>query len=336
MTVMVAGSFLTGIIDGCSVDVQKSLKHFSRTKLGVDRDELRQLRSRVAMAVVNSTWEVAASASENEAIALSVAEALPAGYFGAVERLVTLRSSLGDAMQSFCGSTDLLHDITKCSVHRETGGTIFEQGVHWQAKELSHHGTALLFGLLKRISAAITGRAGLFREVHFSAGEPRQVQVYRDFFQCPVVFGKTRDMVAFKGDTFLLKTASKDGQLIRLLEDYVDLARKAMPSSCYWEKLVRQALYGFAPAIYSVRIDAAAAVLGLTPRSLQRRLELEKTSFDSIQQEILEREASAALRRGDSITEISERLGFQDVSSFARAFKRWTGKTPASVKGISN
>src|SRR5262249_13029409 len=71
---------------------------------------------------------------------------------------------------------------------------------------------------------------------------------------------------------------------------------------------------------------AVARRLGMSPRSLQRHLDEESTSY----KEVLNA-ARAALARGYvaerrfSTTEIAFMLGFADTASFSRAFKRWTG-----------
>jgi AraC-like DNA-binding protein len=73
-----------------------------------------------------------------------------------------------------------------------------------------------------------------------------------------------------------------------------------------------------------------AAAVGLTPRALRRRLGAEGASLTTLLDEARLRLACEDLKRPDSsIKEISDRLGFSEPSAFHRAFKRWTGQTPA-------
>ncbi len=67
----------------------------------------------------------------------------------------------------------------------------------------------------------------------------------------------------------------------------------------------------------------------MSARTLQRRLEQEQTRFT----EVLDGARLAVARRllGDStiqLTDVAFRLGFADLATFSRAFKRWTGKPP--------
>jgi AraC-like DNA-binding protein len=68
--------------------------------------------------------------------------------------------------------------------------------------------------------------------------------------------------------------------------------------------------------------------LGLTARSLQRRLQDEGTSFQALRDETRRSLADRYLGQGLSVAEISFLLGFSEPSAFFRAFKRWTGLTP--------
>jgi AraC-like DNA-binding protein len=80
-------------------------------------------------------------------------------------------------------------------------------------------------------------------------------------------------------------------------------------------------------------VSTIASKLHMSPRTLQRRLNDEGTSFAKV---------LAGLRRDlalrylleprRTINEVAFLLGFVEVSAFHRAFKRWTGKTPAEYQ----
>lgn len=74
---------------------------------------------------------------------------------------------------------------------------------------------------------------------------------------------------------------------------------------------------------------AVARALGVSPRTLRRRLAEEGAQYNAIVDRAL---ASLATRllvdERSTIQEIAHRLGFSDASTFCRAFKRWTGATP--------
>ena len=82
------------------------------------------------------------------------------------------------------------------------------------------------------------------------------------------------------------------------------------------------------PAGYPV-IDSVAHLLQTSPRTLQRRLNDAGVSYSDLVEHCRRQTACEALMfSGCSIQSIAASLGYRDVSSFSRAFRRWTGATP--------
>jgi AraC-like DNA-binding protein len=81
------------------------------------------------------------------------------------------------------------------------------------------------------------------------------------------------------------------------------------------------------------RADDVAARLSISVQHLRRLLHQEGTSFHKIREEVLRDIAVTSLRRGgESIDEISYRLGFSEPSAFRRAFTRWVGSPPGEYR----
>ena len=83
-------------------------------------------------------------------------------------------------------------------------------------------------------------------------------------------------------------------------------------------------------------VDVVARRLGLTPRTLQRRLKPEGASFKDIVRQTREQLARHYLTNTNlAYGEISFLIGFDEPSSFFRAFREWTGGTPESLRQAS-
>ena len=68
-------------------------------------------------------------------------------------------------------------------------------------------------------------------------------------------------------------------------------------------------------------------------RTLQRQLANEKTTFQILLSESRQEKAKALLKENKlSIQEISNLLGYADISHFSRAFKKWTNMTPSNYR----
>jgi len=78
-----------------------------------------------------------------------------------------------------------------------------------------------------------------------------------------------------------------------------------------------------------VSIEAVAKALGVSPRSLQRRLAEENTRYNDVLADIRAEFAKRYLaRKTISASEVAYLIGFQEPPAFFKAFKRWTGMTP--------
>jgi AraC-like DNA-binding protein len=84
------------------------------------------------------------------------------------------------------------------------------------------------------------------------------------------------------------------------------------------------------------RLDWVASKLGLTRRSLQRRLVKGGTSFAELTARILRGRAETLIAEpGLPLTAIAFELGYSDAAHFARAFKKWTGMSPSAYRSIN-
>ena len=82
-----------------------------------------------------------------------------------------------------------------------------------------------------------------------------------------------------------------------------------------------------------VSLGRIARDMATSPRSLQRRLAREETHFGAVVDQVREKLARHHLRNKQrTTTEVALLLGFADLSSFSRAFKRWTGESPAAFR----
>jgi AraC-like DNA-binding protein len=79
--------------------------------------------------------------------------------------------------------------------------------------------------------------------------------------------------------------------------------------------------------------DKIASRLNMSPRSLLNKLEQKDTSYKEILEDLRSTLAQQYIAQRDMpITEITFLLGFSDTSSFSRAFRRWTGKSPSDFR----
>jgi len=67
----------------------------------------------------------------------------------------------------------------------------------------------------------------------------------------------------------------------------------------------------------------------MSGRHLNRKLAAEGISFKGLREALLFDMAQPRLKQGQGVGAVAQELGFSDENAFARAFRRWSGQTPA-------
>jgi len=189
---------------------------------------------------------------------------------------------------------------------------------------------ASLFGLITQLNA-VTDTPVKLLQLNLHITDQRHRDLYEEFFACPIRFGADpEDGVVFARETLLQPLRGANVELADRIESYV-LQTYGSPDESFEAKLraiVRDQLRN---ATFSQR--EAARALGLSARTLERRLNKEGNSFGQLVEEVRRQEALRMLNETDAaVYEIAFCLGYRDVSSFSRAFKRWLGTSPRAYR----
>lgn len=174
---------------------------------------------------------------------------------------------------------------------------------------------------------ALCGADWAASEVLLAHRRPADSRPYQRFFRAPVRFDAAENAVRFPAkwlrhplpDTSPDLRAMVHGQLAWLDARYgTDFPAKV-------RRMVRTLLVSG-----ECSADHVAGLFAMQRRTLSRRLQAEGATFEGILDEIRSQAAREFLRHTEmSIAQISSVVGYADVSAFTRAFRRWTGATPA-------
>jgi len=150
-------------------------------------------------------------------------------------------------------------------------------------------------------------------------------------FEAPIRFGADLPGVALSKQEFAqANPRHRTAREAHILSDLREMTRIRPPKRM--ADLVKDILHlQFATGDFSE--DAVAARLGLSRRTLQRQLTPEGAVFRDLLFEFRANRARAMLIETDhSIVEIAKALGYEEVNSFRRAFRSWTGLSPSAFR----
>jgi AraC-like DNA-binding protein len=282
--------------------------------------------ARVSPAQFCVAWAEAIRLSGDSALALRIAEATPLGAFGIVEYVCRAAPTLRGALEQWVRYLGILDNAVELG--------LVDSGPHTSLRLLSESEAPapasheLCFAVIVARARAILNEPLRGVEARFShRADQRLLARYRASFNGEVRFGARHTELVFPRRLLDAPLASADANLLAVLlktaEDKRSQPSPRLPLTDQVRRALREAL-----SRDDAQLDAVARRLGLTARSLQRRLKDEGTAFQAVRDEMRRELADLYLGRGMSIAEISFLLGFSEPSAFFRAFKRWTGLTP--------
>jgi len=161
---------------------------------------------------------------------------------------------------------------------------------------------------------------------------PASLKAYRDFFRCELSFGQSDMALYFDSDLLRKKLPTASPELARLSDQVVRDYLAKMNRDDIVSRLSRLLVANLPTGDYSK--EDAAAELNMSPRTLQKRLlEAGTTWREQVDRTRFELALSYLQSGRYSLSEITYMLGFNDTSSFSRAFKRWSGEAPGKYTG---
>ncbi len=156
---------------------------------------------------------------------------------------------------------------------------------------------------------------------------------YFSFFRCPVEFDAGQNQIVFTREVVSKRLNSSNPQLAQI-NDQVMISYLARLDKDDIIQQVKVAIIDQLPS-GNVTDDSVSEAVYTSKRSLQRKLHGKGTTFKTILTEVREDLALKYIHdRKLTLTEISFMLGFSEMSSFSRAFKRWTGESPKEFRKL--
>jgi AraC-like DNA-binding protein len=302
-------------------------------KAGLTRRQIDNPDVRIPVQSQIKFLDLAAKALGDGLLGFHLAEAFELREIGLLYYVAASSDLLGDALQR-CARYSGMDDnegVRLC--YRAEKQTVMRVSYLGVARHPDRHQIEFFVTALVRVCRQLTGqqlRPQCVTLSHLRTDESKEI---KEYFGCSVIFGGLVDEIRFSKVTERMQISSGDPYLNKLLLKYCDEARvrratKPGPLRPRIENAI-------APHLPHGKVNAseAARSLGLSQRTLARRLKSGGLSFARILRELRYDLARTYLRETSlSISRIAWLLGYEEVSSFTHAFKRWSGKTPRQAR----
>ena len=284
--------------------------------------------------VVPLMWTLLCKACPEQVLTLHMASGTPLSYFGPLAQCVQYADTLRSALQAFGRYSAVLSDRLCLDLVESDSEGIF----------CSHHpidvidggcSTEVTLAMLKRLLQSIIGVGDFLVRVELAHPPHPLSQAYDTFFGASVYFQQSCNALVFHRAALDLPAVQRDPHLFKYIQGNLDLQIKecGQPSPVSPLSELQDAIaHSAASGEYTA--EALARQMNTSLRSLQRLVNEHGCTVRQLLDNARKEKARQLL--GDpmlSVESITARLGYSDDRAFRRAFKCWTGQTPAQFRG---
>lgn len=280
-----------------------------------------------------SLWSEIVDRTGSESAGIAAAKQLPWGHWDVIDYLIGTGETLGTALARLERYFPLISTSVTYKLER-SGDELqvvraYAPGCYTPLlapEEFSFANTVIRL----RIALGVPDWSPL--AVCFVAAPPQDDAVQRELFGCPVHFEAPVSKMILKAADLELRLKEPAPELSRILEKHAELLIGQLDPGA---DLVSRTQWAIVTGLRDndASVARTARTLGMSARTLQRRLQECGLTFDAV---LDQTRCSLARRYLDdpklSIQETAHLLGFSDLRGFYRAFRRWEGCTPAQLR----
>lgn len=300
-------------------------------KAGLARQQIDDSSARIDVRNQIRFLQLVAKATDDDFLGFHLAQNYDLRRLGFLYYALASSDRLDQALQRGARFSSVVNEGARLTLREGKDVTLVVEYVD-VTRRLDEHQIEFLMTTIVRICRQISSRQLSPQRVSFVHRRKAAPQM-NVFLGSDIRFGADVDAVTFSSSIRDIPAVGADPFLNQLLVEYFEEAlarRKVKPSS--FALRVENTAATLLPH-GRARAGEIARSLGVSQRTLARRLISEGQTFSSVLQSLRSDLAKRHLADEDlSISKIAWLLGYQDVSAFTNAFKRWTGKPPRAIR----
>jgi len=283
---------------------------------------------RLSISVYNDLWHLALEFSDDPSLGLKLAQNPYNEEMGLVAHIFFNSPTFSAGLKQYQRYYSLVNEGMHIEIETDDEAAyvkyICDEADVYCPADMEHTLAISVLRVKQNISASISLLA-----VHFEHSAPEDITLYEKIFPCSIEFDRPHCALIFKKDYLNYKLPKRSAYLYKILTHHIEaLLKKVRPESTFAIKV--KSLVERQLAKDCIDAEHIAEKLYMSRHTLYRKLKLEQVSFHDLVDQVREEKAYALLdQKKHSLSEVAFLLGFSELSAFSRAFKRWTGQSPA-------
>lgn len=300
---------------------------------GIDRRALTDPDIRIPVDLVADLLERSAIASGCDSYGVRMAESRRLSDFGPISLLLAHQPTVRDSLLTMIEYRQLLNPSLFLQLEERGETAVITEQLLIDSPTYPRQGYELAIGVLYRLFRALLGARWRALSVNFQHGPPEDQRVHRRLFGPILQFNSDFNGVTCSRADLDNVNPTADPILARHAERYLRSLPNTGERAVAQE--VRKAIYLLLPSAQA-SIRGVADSLGMTERTLQRRLTAEGGEFSQILNQVRTDLAPRYVEMdGVAFSRVAVLLGYSRQSSFNRWFAETFGMAPSAWRGRS-
>lgn len=299
---------------------------------GLDPARIELPGERFPLTSTTLLWKMAVRETGDESLGLWVSKHSNHTTFHALGYAFMASKTLLEALERVVRFNEMVSDAAEVALHRNSHSIRIQWKLRPGDLRPADEAVEALIAAILRACRKLGGKDFCPLKVNLVRPVPANEQPFHSFFRCELAFSAPAYALEFRPQDLESTLPWANDDLARsndrVAEEYLSQLEMGGVVTRLRTLFVRDLPSGVRSH------NDYAKVLGMSGRSLQRKLSDEGVSFNQVLNETRCKLAKSYLASPHrlSLTEIAFLLGFSDTSSFSRAFNRWTGKAPSEYQ----
>jgi AraC-like DNA-binding protein len=297
---------------------------------GIDPTVVKRRGARVGLRAIDRVWSQLASRLDDPLFGLNLIDNIPFGAGDLMDYVIRTSANVGEALRNTVRCAPLLS--TADHLQLVVSGNQASMRVHTVREQPQP--IELIASMFAERTRGHFGSSWSLKQVSFAHEALGSRESYDRVFQVPVRFGMPFTEVVFERELLDMQMEASDPRLNAILIAQADALLATVPRSAAapsFVETIEQALTS-GLSIGDFTLSGLADHLGLGARTLQRRLRAEGLTHRSLVRRLRHEMAVRSLATPVTQNQIARTLGYSGTGAFQRAFKAWSGVSPAKLR----